>query len=154
MVELHLVALLLAFIVLAVQGYYFGFIRPPEIFAWFQQTTFVVMTFMLIPAMLLVLWSQAGAVDRLAATGITPHPDIRSSIGAATGHGLGPTWVFRMNDDFLDVKAFYETPGNRASWDLVADSASMVLLKRGETRMAITLSQSGRTPTLIYSIME
>ena len=152
--EAHLVVLLLAFIVLAVQGYYFGFIRPPEIFAWLQQTTFVVMTFMLIPVMLMVLWSQAGAVDRLAANGITPHPDIRSSIGAATGHGLGPTWVFRLHAEFEDVKAFYEVPENRADWELVADSANMVLLSSDEQRMAITVSQSGRSPALIYTIME
>jgi hypothetical protein len=72
----------------------------------------------------------------------------------ATGHGLGPTWVFRLNTGFENVKAFYEVPENRADWELIADSANMVLLSRDEERMAITVSQSARSPTLIYTIMK
>jgi len=80
---------------LAAEGYYFGFVRPPKVLAWLQQATFILMLLMMIPLVSFALWKQAGAVERLANTGVKPHPGILHSVGLATGPS---TWVFKAKN--------------------------------------------------------
>ena len=71
-----LIFLLIGFVLIDIQAYYFGFISPPPILAWLQQACFTVFTFLLIPLLIYVRYSQAGSVGRLEQHRIESYPAI------------------------------------------------------------------------------
>ena len=89
-----LILLLIALIALNIQSYYFGWVRPPKVAAWLQQTSFIVLTFLLIPLLVYSLYSQSQAESRLEDYGIVPHPAIKNAVGIANGKGDNPIWLF------------------------------------------------------------
>lgn len=145
--QTQLLALLIIFVILAAQGYYFGFVRPPKALAWLHQATFILMIFMMIPLVSFVLWKQAGAVERLASRGVNPHPDIVYPIGVATGPG---TWVFKAKSTPEDIVSFYHLEDNLAGWKMVSSSDNMLVFFNGDEKMTISMSQDADSTTIIY----
>ena len=146
----QIVVLLIICIVLAAQGYYFGFVRPPKVLAWLQQATFVLMLFMMIPLVSFVLWKQAGAIERLESTGIKPHPGILYPIGLATGPS---TWVFKAKSNPEDVHAFYHSEDSFDGWKIISSSESMLVVSNGDQKITISISRNGDSTTIIYMVM-
>lgn len=147
-----LILILCLCVALAIQGYYFGFVRPPETLAWLQKGTFVVMTFVLIPFLLFVLNSQSNAVSRLAETGIKPHPDITESIGIGYGGGKDPNWVFEIDADKYQVRQFYLDPQNVGKWELSTDSDIMLIYKKQNETLTIGFREGHDSNVIFYSL--
>jgi hypothetical protein len=137
---------------LAAQGYYFGFKKPPPVLAYLQQTTFVVMTFILIPFLLIVLWLQWGAKDRLAETGILPHPSITEALGIAVGVGANPIWLFEVEASASAVADFYRATTNRPGWNLTTDTHILLILRRGSEKMVVGISEKQGSSTLSFQL--
>ena len=146
----QLVVLLIICVVLAAQGYYFGFVRPPKALAWLQQATFIMMLFMIIPLVSLTLWRQSGAVERLASTGVKPHPGILYPVGLATGPSI---WVFKTKSNPEDVKSFYHSKDSLDGWELISRFDNMFIVSNGEEKMTISMSRNADSKTIIYMIL-
>ena len=95
----------------------------------------------LIPVVLLVLWHQHQSVNRLEALGFVPHPGLHNSIGVATGSGAQPVWLFELNAPVADVIDFYRQPQHHAGWQLLAQTSQGLLFERGNSRLAVELSE-------------
>jgi hypothetical protein len=106
-VDTSLILLLVFLIAVEIQAFYFGFVSPPRTGAWLQQASFVILSFLLIPLLVYVLYSQAAAASRLGKYGIEAHPAIDSSIGIGNGYGDNPTWIFELKSDGEDILEFY-----------------------------------------------
>lgn len=146
----QLVVLLIICAVLASQGYYFGFVRSPKALAWLQQATFILMLFMIIPLVSLVLWKQSGAVERLASTGVKPHPGILYPVGLATGPSK---WVFKAKSTPEDIISFYHLKDSLDGWVLISRSDSMLIVANGEENMTISMSRNTDSQTIIYMML-
>ena len=149
-----IIILLILCILLAILGFYFGFIRPPRVMAWLQQSTFLIMTFMLIPIILLVLYSQDGSLERLTETGFMLHPAITESVGIGYGKGTNPTWVFEINSNKNEIRDFYLSAENTGEWTLSTDSDIMLIYKKGNQRMTIGIREGRSANTLIFTLNE
>ena len=153
-----LIVLLFIFTVLAVLGYYIGFIQQARVLQSRSQTLFIIMTFVLIPLLVVVLRLQTGARRRLENTGITPHPAIRNAIGVTFGAGESPTWLFNVGQaraDILNfdvVPDFDVVPENRDGWHIVSQSETMVVLVKSERAMTILVSDSKPGMNLAYML--
>jgi len=148
--QVSLLFLLAVAILLSVQGYYFGYVRPPVVLAWLQQATFIISTFLLVPVLVYVLLNQSGAVKRLAETGIRPYPRITESVGVANGFGENPTWVFEVDATVNEVREFYQAKANTGDWTLQNDAGVFLSFKKGEATMTIAYRQGVSGNTLIY----
>ncbi|MCB1957930.1 MAG: hypothetical protein KDG55_19780 [Rhodocyclaceae bacterium] len=95
----------------------------------------------LIPVVLLALWYQSGAQNRLAEIGFAPHPAFGSSVGAASGAGKQPIWMFATSADPESILAFYREPGNHGGWSLESEANRMLVFDRGRERATITVGQ-------------
>jgi hypothetical protein len=146
----QIVILLIICILLAAQGYYFGFVRPPRALAWLQQATFALMLFMIIPLVLFALWKQSGAVGRLESTGVRPDPGILHAIGLATGPS---TWVFKSTSTPEDLRSFYHSQEGLDGWELISSSNDMLIISNGREKMAISMSRNGNSTTTIYTML-
>lgn len=146
--QLSLILLLLICVLLAIQGYYFGFVRPPRTLAWLQQSTFVIMAFMLIPFLVIVLFQQAGDIENLAQTGFVPHPAITESVGL-TGES---TWVFEIDASENEVREFYRNAANTGNWQLTTDAGVMMIFSRDRQQMTIGYREGRDKNTVIYML--
>ena len=131
-----IIYLLVACIGFAILGYYLGFYRPTEPFEWYSQAMFFGMTFLLIPMLTWVLWYQAGAINRLTQTGITPHPTIEYSVGVTSGQGKNPTWVFETLPNTKVNLDYYTQESNRKGWAIKHINETMVILSNDELTMS------------------
>ena len=146
----QIVVLLIICGVLAAQGYYFGFVRPPKVLAWLQQATFVLMLFMMVPLVWFALWKQSGAVERLASTGVKPHPGIQHAIGLATGPSI---WVFKSKSTTEDLRSFYHSEEGLDGWELFSSSDDMLIVSNGHEKMSISMSRNADSTTIIYMML-
>jgi hypothetical protein len=153
-VQSSLIYLLIFFVVLALQGYYFGFVRPPVVLAWLQQATFVIATFLMIPILVYVLVSQSGAIGRLENTGIRPYPGITESVGVGNGVGDHPTWIFEVQASSGDVRKFYSSAENTGDWSFHGDDGIFLRFRKGDLEMKIAHRDSWSSDTLIYMLEE
>lgn len=147
-----LIFLLIGFVLIDIQAYYFGFISPPPILAWLQQACFTVFTFLLIPLLIYVLYSQAGSVGRLEQHGIESHPAIQHAIGIANGLGENPTWVFQLNSDEDNLLAFYKQSLSSAKWKLTEETELYLRYTLAEQTLTIAQRQSATDNTLTIMI--
>jgi hypothetical protein len=151
-VQPSLVALLLACVALAALGFFLGFVRRVRPFGWLPQATFVFMAALMVPLLVILLGWQAGAAERLARTGVVPHPDARHAIGLAVGRGdASPQWLFALDDAAGTGLGYYELPEHRDGWEIVSRSDGMWILERGERRMVVTLAASGAGRSIGYA---
>lgn len=145
-----LIILLIFCALLAAQGFYFGFIKPPRTLAWLQQSTFIIMTFMLIPFLIVVLIQQQGDIEKLAQTGFMPHPAITKSVGL-TGES---TWVFEIDASENEVRDFYKNPENTGDWKLTIDTGVMMIFSLDSQKMTIGYREGRGANTLSYMLSE
>ncbi len=92
---------------------------------------------LIVPVLLLVLWNQSEAEQRLRDIGFRPHPDFDSSVGLATGGGDNPTWVFASGAGRESILYFYRRPENHAGWSLVADNTASLAFGKAGQRVTI-----------------
>ena len=132
---------------------HFGFLHPDSAFDWRTKAGFFVLLFMLIPGVAYVLLQQRGAVDRLEKAGIAPLPGIRHAVGITAGQGVPPAWVFAAEPEDEGL-SYYDDPHTRSGWALVERGPAMVVLRRGEQRMIISLSDAQRSSHVTYMVLE
>jgi hypothetical protein len=150
----QMILLLIVCILLAAQGYYLGFIRPPRALAYLAKATFIFMSFVMVPLLSYTLYLQFGAVERLSRTGLVPHPKIAHAVGLATGKGANPTWVFKLNQVNQTAQKsaldFYLLPENIDGWEFYSKSESMIFLSSSQGKMTIMTGNSGGAEIIIY----
>jgi hypothetical protein len=151
-VDPTLITLLTLFVAGALITFHLGFRHPASSYEWRIKAGFVVLTFMLIPVVTYVLATQRGATERLSSAGIAPLPSIRHAVGIAAGQGQRPVWVFRTDDEAEDV-TFYDDPGTRMGWEIVERGPISLILRRGDERMSVTLSEARRGRNVVYMTM-
>lgn len=150
--QTSLFLLLIFSLFLSLQGYYFGFYRPPKVSAWLAQSTFVIATFMLMPILVYVLVTQSGAIDRLENTGIRPFPGIKESVGIANGRGDNPTWVFGVQASSDEIREFYGSAENTGDWSFEGDDGIYLRFRQNNKVMKIAFRDNWSSHTLIYII--
>lgn len=112
---------------------------------------FVLMLFMMVPLFSFALWKQSGAVERLASTGVTPHPGIQHAIGLATGPSI---WVFKSKSTTEDLKSFYHSEEGLDGWELISSSDDMLIVSNGHESMSISTSLNADSNTIIYIMLQ
>lgn len=148
--QFSLIILLIFSALLAAQGFYFGFIKPPRTLAWLQQSTFLIMTFLLIPFLVVVLFQQEGDIEKLAQTGFKPHPAITESVGLTNES----TWVFEIDASKNEVREFYRNPENTGDWKITTDTGVMMIFSRNSQKMTIGFREARGANTLSYILSE
>lgn len=147
-----IIVILLFIIIMACSGYYLHYYRPERIWAYKAQASYIFLTFILIPFLVVVLWLQSDAPNKLKKTGFTPHPSIQESVGIAVGIGKNPNWVFKTPQDKTLIFNFYRDKRNRRGWEIVNDSSFMLNFKQEKKKMTILFSEGRLTNTLIFSL--
>jgi hypothetical protein len=148
----ELIYLLIFCIFLSLQGYYFGWMRPPVALAWLQKAAFVTSSFMLIPVLVFVLVTQSGAIKRLENTGIRPFPGIVASVGISTGSGEEPTWVFEVRAGHGEIHQFYSSPENTGNWSFQDNDGIFLRFRKDNLLLKIAHREGPASNTLIYMI--
>jgi hypothetical protein len=152
--EYSLLFLLIFSLLLALQGYYFGFYRPLPVAAWLAQSAFVIATFMLVPILAYLLVEQSGAIKRLENTGIQPYPGIKESVGIANGRGDNPTWMFEVQASSAEINEFYRTTENTGDWSFQGDDGIYLRFRRNDQVLKIAFRDGHSSGILIYIIEE
>lgn len=153
--QTSVIVIFIIFIVIAVYCYYAGFIKRDPYTYWFAQSGFVFSTFLMIPFLIIILWLQSTATDRLTKkAGIIPHPSIVESVGIAIGIGNNPTWVFKVKASPEEIMAFYRNENNRPGWILVSDNkiVKMLVLKGDKKGMSISTFEDRTSRKVIYTL--
>jgi hypothetical protein len=105
----------------------------------------------MIPFLLVVLWFQAGAKGRLLENGLVPYPDIRHAVGLSVGTGKdNPCWVFQAEPSPKTGLDFYDSPNNRTNWDILSRNKDMLILRKGDQSMIISIIQFRRSRLISY----
>ena len=68
----------------------------------------IVILVVITPILLMVIFNQSGAEQRLRKYGFNPHPDFTGSVGIATGSGKHPIWLFSTNAKTESIVQFYK----------------------------------------------
>ncbi len=152
--EPTLIYLAIACTALAGLFYYFGFIRRDKPVYWISQSSFIALVFLVIPVLVVVLWQQEGALERLSERGITPHPAIDGSVGVTAGQGAQPVWVFEtLSDSRVDL-SFYADESNRKGWAIRQMNEMMVIMSKDEMIMTIMTTNSSRDNHISYTLRD
>ncbi len=109
---------------------------------------------MLIPACVVVLWIQSGAINRLVKTDIIPHPSIVEAIGTAAGIGHNPLWMFKVKATSGDIMTFYRKESNRPGWTLSEDNPTMLIFNRDKKRMLISVYENWTATEVTYMLTQ
>jgi len=152
-IDSSLIVLLIAFILINIQAFYFGFINPPKTSAWLQQSSFIVLTFLLIPILAYIIYSQAGSISRLEAHEIEAHPAISNAVGFNNGYDKNPTWVFELTRNEQNVLSFYKQRISTSKWKLVEETGLYLRWKQEGKLLTIAhqISPSKNTLTIIIN---
>ena len=92
--EISLILILCGCISFAALLYYFIFAKKEADLGGRGRAGIFSILFVIVPIILIVLFMQFEAESNLVKMGFKPHPSFSSSVGAATGTGENPTWVF------------------------------------------------------------
>jgi hypothetical protein len=133
-----LIALLGGCLLMAALLYYVIFVRREHLIISWGKSGLVSLVFVLVPVLLIALWFQSGAENRLERIGFKPYPGFVSSSGIATGLGEKPFWVFSVEGGAETVLEYYRQPENRNGWALVADTESLLLFEREGKSVAVS----------------
>lgn len=149
-----IIIILLAFTIMAAYGYYVGFIRRDPLIGWLAQAGFVFSICVMIPFLIIVLWLQSGAKDRLARIGFVPHPSIEESVGISVGIGKRPIWVFETHASEKSIADFYSVEKNREGWSLTNNNPVMMIFKKDKMTMVIGVAKEWTSSSIIYKLSE
>ena len=137
---------------MAALTFYIGFIRPPKVMAWLAQAAFLMWMFLLTPVLGYVLYQQSGAIDRLESTGFKAHPAIIESVGIANGLGAEPTWLFKIEDDLMEIMDFYRLAESHPGWEMLGESKTVLTFERGSERMTLAGRKGWSDSSLMFSM--
>ena len=150
---IDITTILYLFIILSAVTYYAGFGSSQGPLSYKSKAAFIVSTFGLIPACLIMLWFQHTAIDKLADTGIVPHPAI---VKADLPFGWDKDAYFEFTMDASKHPApydFYRDEKNRPGWIIVSENPQMMILRRNKVELVIMSSedQFRSSRSIIYS---
>ena len=146
------IILLLVFsLILSGVSYYLGYRRRTENFLWLAKTSFVFVTFLLIPVFTTVLFFQSTAKSRLSKTGFVPYTNITETVGIGFGIGKNPVWIFKFKAP-NDIKNFYSDESNRPGWKLIKDGENMQIYQKGSKKMSIGQQEGWTSSSIIYML--
>ena len=120
--------------------YYIFIVRRQSDIGSLGVSAMMVMLFIITPIMLMAVFSQSGAEQRLKEHGFSPHPNFTGSVGVATGEGENPIWVFSTDTNMQSIVKFYKKPGNHDGWLLVSESNNRLVFVKKDQRMSINIS--------------
>jgi hypothetical protein len=115
-----------------------------------QQASFILLTFLLIPLLIYILYSQGGSINRLEKYGIKAHPKIQHVIGNGNGYGENPTWIFQLGSNEGNVLAFYKQLLFSSQWKLTEDTELYLRYTQEEKILTIAHRKSPSKDTLNY----
>ena len=147
-----IIAIFIFCIGFAVLSYYLGFKLPYFVLQFYSQAVFVCLVFMLIPFLVYALWAQNGELERLHETGIIPHPLIHHSVGLTTVLTQTPTWVFAVDPSLESATEFYSSESNRRGWSFSNDDPEMLILKRNNETMTVSVTNTRGNASIIYML--
>jgi len=148
-----IIVTLLISIILAAYGFYAGYYRPTVKLTWLPQACFGCMTFLMIPVLIIVLWVQSSAQDRLAVAGFTPHPAIEETVGLTAGFGKEAKWVFKTDAAKDTIFNFYRDEDNSLDWELINEKPDVLIFRKGKRKkMVIGLNQGSSSNTLRFTL--
>ena len=98
---------------------------------------FYAMVLVLIPILIIALWSQSHSEERLSNIGVTPHPSIVESIGSDTEVVNGKIWSFKVDATADEVMKFYRNSNNYSDWLMVSDTDQLLILERGNDHLTV-----------------
>ena len=110
----------------------------------------LVLAFVVIPFMVVCLYLQDTAPERLRAMGITPHPALGASVGLGVGTGRWPTFVFQTTASPDAVLAYYQTEDTHDGWVIDRTDGSFLSLRREAERLTIATGETLDGRHVIY----
>lgn len=149
--ETSLLALLVCLLLFAGVLYYIFIIKQANDLGAGGKSGLFSILFVLAPLILIALWSQSGSEERLSQIGFKPHPSFISSVGAATGSGDNPLWMFSTNADPNSIFQFYKLPENHGDWSMVSESADNLIFTKGEKRFSIFVAKDSVVFTMLQA---
>lgn len=122
---------------LAALLYYVVIVRQERDLGGWGISSLFALIFVITPILLMALWSQKGAEDRLLEIGFKPHPSFDSSIGIAAGVGENPTWIFSTTAAEGVLIDYYKDRENRGTWRVSSENEGGLLFEKGRQRMTL-----------------
>lgn len=129
--------------------YYFIFVKRESDLGWRGRAGIFSILFIITPIILIVLFSQSGAEDRLRKIGFEPHPNFSGSVGIAVGTGKNPIWVFSTDGDSNSILQFYKVHENHGDWSLLTESQNELVFEKEHQKMSIHIGDGN----VVFSLM-
>ena len=130
--------------------YYLVFIKKERYLLPGTVGGIIFIIFVLVPIIIIVLYFQFTASSKLQALGFTPHPNLTSSMGIASGQGDKPIWVFSYSDHDENIIDFYRVQKNSVGWILDHEEANKLVFLKDNKKMNITSDNK----TIVFSLSE
>ena len=106
----------------------------------------------MIPSLIIVLWVQSSAQERLAETGFIPHPAIEETVGLTAGFGKNAKWAFKTDAAKDSIFNFYRDEDNSLDWELINEKSDVLILRKGiRKKMVVGLNQGRSSNTLRFT---
>ncbi|MDH5327175.1 MAG: hypothetical protein OEZ68_18325 [Gammaproteobacteria bacterium] len=115
-----LVIILIVLLIAASLLYYHIYVKRTKVNYRTKAGLFNIL-FVITPILLLALYYQSGAENRLSEVGFVPHPNFQSSVGVVTGTEKEPIWVFSYRGNKSEIMNFYRDTENHGVWRLLSD---------------------------------
>ena len=140
--DTSLIITLIVLLLFAWSLYYYLFIKRESDFFYLGKSGLVIIMFMIVPILATVLYYQAGAKDRLSATGFPSHSSFESSVGVAAGTGDNPIWMFSTELDEAVIIDFYKQEQNHKGWELSSENEEWLIFTKKDKKMRINISNN------------
>ncbi len=147
--EISLIIILSFTLLFAVLLYYVFIVKRKHDLGARGIAGMIVMIAIIAPILLMVLFNQSGAEQRLKEMGFNPHPDFTGSIGIATGSGENPIWIFSTNAETESIVHFYKERDNHDGWSLISENHNRLFFIKKDKKMSISVSNKKVFFTLI-----
>ncbi len=138
--DTSLIITLIVLLLFAWSLYYYLFIKRESDFFYLGKSGLVIIMLMIVPILVTVLYYQAGAKDRLSASGFPPHSSFGSSVGVAAGTGENPIWMFSTELEKQAIIDFYEQEQNHQGWKLEGEDEKWLTFVKNDKKMRINIS--------------
>lgn len=109
------------------------------------------MLFVIAPIILMVLFGQFEAENRLLKMGFKLHPSFSGSVGVATGTGKNPIWVFSTTGETGSILQFYKDPSNHDSWSVKTENTNGLVFEKDSKKMSILIGNENVFFSLIQN---
>ena len=147
--EISLISILCGCISFAALLYYFIFAKKEADLGGRGRAGIFSILFVIVPIILIVLFMQFEAESNLVKMGFKPHPSFSSSVGAATGTGENPTWVFSTTGETGSILQFYKNPSNHDGWTLNVENQNLLIFRKDSKKMSVLVNNGNVVFSLI-----